>query len=78
MKDKKSWNWPLTSLVMTCLLFLTCFFALFKPTSLDDIRNELFTLLTLQTEDDLVMDDVTLNLRRLINKILKFSTMSHC
>ena len=59
LRDKKSWNWPLTSLVMTCLLFLTCFFALFKPTSLDDIRNELFTLLTLQTEDDLVMDDVT-------------------
>ena len=59
LRDKKSWNWPLTSLVMTCLLFLTFFLALFKPTSLDDIRNELSTLLTLQTQDDLVMDDVT-------------------
>ena len=44
---------------MMCLLFLTFFLALFKPTSLDDIRNELSTLLTLQTQDDLVMDDVT-------------------
>ncbi len=44
---------------MTCLLFVACFLALFKPTSLDDIRNELFTLLTLQTQDELLMDDVT-------------------
>ena len=59
LRDKKSWNWPLTSLVMTCLLFLTFFLALLNPTSLDDIRNELFTLLTLQTQDELVIDDVT-------------------